>query len=44
MMDKSLIMQLKNEVSVDSGYKVIEVNLSDSTEGLYAVCAPIKKQ
>ncbi|MEK3905760.1 hypothetical protein [Oceanobacillus profundus] len=43
-MDKSLIMQLKNVDSVDSGYKVIEVNLSDSTESLYAVCTPIKKQ
>lgn len=41
-MDKSLIMQLKNVDSVDSGYKVIEVNLSDSTESLYAVCTPIK--
>lgn len=27
-----------------SGYKVIEFNVSDSTEGLYAVVTPIKKQ
>lgn len=28
----------------DEGYKVIEVNISDSTENLYAVCTPIKMQ
>lgn len=31
----------KNE---GNGYKVIEVNVSDSSEGLYAVCSPIQKQ
>ncbi|WP_261796344.1 hypothetical protein [Oceanobacillus massiliensis] len=25
------------------GYEVIEVNISDSTESLYAVCTPVKK-
>ncbi|WP_339227069.1 hypothetical protein NSQ77_16185 [Oceanobacillus sp. FSL K6-2867] len=42
-MEKSLNIQLNSKESVDSGYKVIEVNLSDSTEGLYAVCTPVKK-
>ncbi|MFF2445492.1 hypothetical protein ACFVSW_00205 [Neobacillus sp. NPDC058068] len=28
----------------DSGYKIIEFNVSDPTENLYAVVTPVKKQ
>ncbi|WP_338469645.1 hypothetical protein R4Z10_12570 [Niallia sp. XMNu-256] len=27
---------------IHNDYKVIEVNVSSSTEGLYAVCTPVK--
>lgn len=28
--------------SIETGYKVVEINMSDGTENLYAVCTPIK--
>ncbi|WP_281270281.1 hypothetical protein [Oceanobacillus arenosus] len=31
-----------NNDSVIDGYKVIEANISDSAENLYAVCTPVK--
>ncbi|MED4475254.1 MULTISPECIES: hypothetical protein [Bacillaceae] len=31
----------KNEIN-NGGYQVIEVNMSDTNENLYAVCTPVK--
>ncbi|MFD1851537.1 hypothetical protein [Oceanobacillus bengalensis] len=30
--------------TTENGYKIVEVNMSDSAESLYAVCTPIKMQ
>lgn len=32
----------KNSKIVGNGYKIIEINVSDKAESLYAVCTPIK--
>lgn len=36
--------KITNNQLYNNGYKVIEMNISDSTESIYAVCTPIKKQ
>ncbi|WP_263297643.1 hypothetical protein [Neobacillus bataviensis] len=36
---------LKNELNDgENGYKIIEINVSDPSENLFAVVTPIKKQ
>ncbi|WP_267886912.1 hypothetical protein [Oceanobacillus damuensis] len=42
METKQMIRLASNQIN-DGGYKVIEVNMSDSSGNLYAVCTPIKK-
>lgn len=44
MNNKQGITFVKKESKVvGDGYKIIEINISDQTESLYAVCTPIKK-
>ena len=40
---KEMIIKSENK-NIGNGYKVIKVNVSNSVEGLYAVCTPIQKQ
>ncbi|WP_306798737.1 hypothetical protein [Oceanobacillus saliphilus] len=42
-MYKNQMITFSNTKAIEEGYKVIEVNVSDSTESLYAVCTPVKK-
>jgi hypothetical protein len=44
MNTNSTIITSKNELKGESGYKIIEVNVSVSEDHLYAVCTPVKKQ
>lgn len=45
MKDIQLISTKTSECKeVENGYKIIEFNVSDPTESLYAVVTPIKKQ
>jgi len=37
-----VVLNTNESKSTGSGYKVIEVNVSDPSENLYAVCTPIK--
>ncbi|WP_180994357.1 hypothetical protein [Bacillus sp. Marseille-P3661] len=41
---KSLTIKYENSKNGGNEYKVIEVNVSDPTECLYAICTPIKMQ
>ncbi|WP_281252933.1 hypothetical protein [Oceanobacillus senegalensis] len=43
MRDNPIILQ-NNDVVKDGGYKVIEVNMSDASDSIYAVCTPVKMQ
>jgi len=40
----SNITTSKNDLKGESGYKVIEINVTVSEDYLYAVCTPVKKQ
>ncbi|WP_456275179.1 hypothetical protein [Bacillus sp. AK128] len=31
-----------SKICTDSGYKIVQINMSDSTENLYAVVTPVK--
>lgn len=42
VMHNNQIIAVNYDSVVDGGYKVIEVNITDSAENLYAVCTPIK--
>jgi hypothetical protein len=45
MNNNQLITSKKNEFKDgENGYKIIEFNVSDPTESLFAVVTPIKKQ
>ncbi|MDR7002776.1 hypothetical protein [Neobacillus niacini] len=45
MNNTQLIISTKNECKEGkNGYKVIEFNLSDPSENLFAVVTPVKKQ
>lgn len=35
------VMVEKKEINT-GGYEVLEINMSDSTDNLYAVCTPVK--
>lgn len=39
-----IIVSNKDYKEAGNGYKVIEVNVANPAESLYAVCSPIKKQ
>ncbi|WP_278309204.1 hypothetical protein [Oceanobacillus zhaokaii] len=41
-MSNNQIFKINYDSVVDEGYKVIEVNISESAENLYAVCTPVK--
>ncbi|RLL44860.1 hypothetical protein D8M04_08230 [Oceanobacillus piezotolerans] len=42
MEEKSTMVKNPVLKLIDTGYKVVEINMSDATENLYAVCTPIK--
>lgn len=43
-MEKAITIINKEVKNGGSGFKIIEVNLSNPAENSYAVCTPIKKQ
>lgn len=45
MKNNQIISSSKNEFKKgESGYKIIEMNISDPTESLFSIVTPIKKQ
>ncbi|WP_281271856.1 hypothetical protein [Oceanobacillus chungangensis] len=42
MMNNDQSIMGDKEVIIEGGYKVIEVNISNITDNLYAVCTPIE--
>lgn len=42
-MEKMITINNKEYKDAGNGFKVIEVNVSNPAESLYAVCTPIKK-
>ncbi|MGJ9458753.1 hypothetical protein [Oceanobacillus sp. CF4.6] len=42
METNGIISSKLNEIN-GGGYRIIEVNLSDSSDNLYAVCTPVRK-
>jgi len=42
--EKIITIRKQDYKNGENGFKIIEVNVSNPAESLYAVCTPIKKQ